>query len=114
MSKSAVRRKTTKFKGDPVVNELAVINARSMMVSNIIGLGWRLALMVLVPIFVAVQLDKKFDSKPSLTLAAFFVAIFGAGLLIYKTFAQMQADQAKADAKEAKRKERLLRRRKNA
>lgn len=105
MSKSAVRKKTTKFKGDPVAAQLAVVNARGMMVSNIIGMGWRLALMVLVPIFAAVQLDKKFDTKPSLTLAAFFIAVFGAGMLIYKTYNQMQAEQLLADAKKIQAKD---------
>lgn len=114
MSKSAVRRKTTKFKGDPVVNELAVINARGMFFSNLLGMGWRLALIVLVPIFAAVQLDKKFDSKPSLTLAAFFIAVFGAGMLIARTYNDMARQQALDDAKAAKRKQRRLIRRKNA
>lgn len=112
--KSGVRKKTTKYKGDPVVNELAVINARGMMLSNILGIGWRLALIVLVPIFVAVQLDKKFDTKPSLTLAAFFIAIFGAGVMIAKTFNELSRRQMLDDAKEEKRKKRrLLKRRKN-
>lgn len=75
MSKTAVRSRTTKLKGDPVAAQLAVVNARGMMVSNMLGMGWRLALIVLVPIFIAVQLDKKFNSSPSLTLAAFFIAL---------------------------------------
>ncbi len=115
MGKAATRKRTRKFKGDPVVDQLAVANARGMFFANLFGMGWRLALIVLVPIFAGVQLDKKFDTAPSLTLAAFFLAVFGAGVMIAQTYNDMAKQQALDDAKETKRKQRrLLRRRKNA
>lgn len=104
MGKAATRKRTTKFKGDPVVDQLAVAQARGTFFTELFGIGWRLALVVLIPIFIAVQLDKKFDTAPSLTLAAFFIAIFMAGMLIAKTYSQIQADQLVADMKAAKQK----------
>lgn len=77
---------------DPAVesiDQLAVIDARNMLFSNFVSMGWRLAIMVLVPIFIGVQIDKWLDSSPSVTLAAFFIAIFGAGVLIYRTYIDM-------------------------
>lgn len=115
MGKAAARvKRTTKFKSDPVVDQLAVVNARGMMLGHIIGIGWRLALMVLVPIFVAVQLDKKFDTAPSLSLAAFFIAVFGAGVLIARTFQDITRQQALDDARQAKRAQRKKKRSQNA
>lgn len=102
MGKAASKR-PTKFKGDPVQDQLKVINARSMLVTNMISMGWRLAIMVLLPIFIGAQLDKRFDSSPSLTLAAFFIAVFGASMLIYKTYNEMNTLQAIDDARKAKR-----------
>lgn len=113
MGKAAARKRTTKFKSDPVLDQLAAANAKSMLFANMFSMGWRLALMVLIPIFAGVQLDKKFDTSPSLTLAAFFIAVFGAGLLIARTFNEMTRQQLMEDEKAAKRKLRLRKRRKH-
>lgn len=104
MGKAAARKRTTIKNSDPAVDALAMYSARNMMVTNMMSMGWRLAVMVLLPIFIGVQLDKRFDSAPSLTLAAFFIAIFGAGLLIYRTFNELTAEAALEEAKKAKRK----------
>ncbi len=103
MGKIFKRAKRTKAANDPIMDHLAVVNARTLLISNLIGMGWRLALVVLVPIFAGVQLDKRFDSAPSLTLAAFFIAIFAASMLIYKTYVEMSAQAASEEAKKAKR-----------
>lgn len=114
MGKRAIRKRTARIKSDPVMDQLNTVSARSMLVGNIVSMGWRLALTVLVPLFLGVQLDKKFDTAPSITLAAFFIAIFGAGLLIAKAYSQIQTEQALEDAKQEKRKlRRLLKRRRN-
>lgn len=112
--KAAASKRSTKFKGDPVLDQLAVVNARSVLTENLIGMGWRLALMVLLPIFIGVQLDKKFDSSPSLTLAAFFIAVFGAGVLIARAYSEIQAEQQLEDARKAKRSKRKVNRSTNA
>lgn len=86
---------------DPAVesiDQMAVINARDMMFGNLVSMGWRLAVMVLLPIFIGVQIDKWLDSSPSVTLAAFFIAIFGAGVLIYRTYNEMNS-QSEIDSR---------------
>lgn len=96
---SLKRRPKSKFV-DPAIDQLAVMDARSMLVANLISMGWRLALMVLLPIFLGIQIDKKLDSAPSVTLAAFFIAIFGAGILIYRTYVELSPQSA--DTKNSK------------
>lgn len=98
---TSLKRKRYPRYVDPVADQLPTFDAKTMLVSNMISMGWRLAIMVLLPIFIGVQIDKKLDSSPSVTLAAFFIAIFGAGMLIYKTFTDMNANVELDDKKEA-------------
>jgi hypothetical protein len=70
------------------------------------NIGWRLAIMILLPLFIGVQLDKKFDSSPSITLAAFFIAIFGAGVIINKTYKEINAQTAEQFKKTTKTRKR--------
>lgn len=109
MGKAATRKRTTIKNSDPALDYLSMYSARNMLFTNLIGMGWRLALMVLIPIFIGVQLDRRFDSEPSLTLAAFFVAIFGASMLIYRTYAELMADAAEAERTQSKRKKTVKR-----
>lgn len=91
MGKAGSKRKASGLDEDPIVDQFLVASAKTTLINSMIGMGWRLAVMVLLPIFVGVQLDKRFDSAPSLTLAAFFIAIFAASLLIYRTYLEMTA-----------------------
>lgn len=104
MGKAAARKRTTSESGDPVVDRLAVIDARNMFFTSLISMGWRLAIMVLVPIFIGVQLDRRLDTKPSFTLAAFFIALIGSAYLIYKNYSDMQREQLLEETKKSKRK----------
>ncbi len=99
MGKAAARKRTTIKNGDPALDHLAMFDARTMMLGELVTMGWKLALMVLIPIFIGVQLDKHFDSKPSVTLTAFFIAIFGASMVIYKTYNRLNAQAALDEAK---------------
>ncbi len=107
--------RAAKIESDPVADQLVAANAKNILIGNIVTMGFRLGIMVLVPIFAGVQLDKRFDSAPSLTLAAFFIAIFGSSLLIYKTYAEMAAQTAESDKVKTKtRRLKRLKRSKNA
>lgn len=106
MGKAAASKRTTSKTGDPVVDQLAVIDAKNMFFGNLIGMGMRLAVMVLIPIIAGVQLDKRLDTSPNFTLGAFFLAIFGASYLIWKTYTGMQREQLLVDMKKSKRKTR--------
>ncbi len=85
------------------MDQFLAASAKTALLGNVFSMGWRLALTVLLPIFVAVQLDKRFGTTPSLTLAAFFIAIFAAGLLIYKTYVEMTAEQYTLTEQKSKR-----------
>lgn len=104
MGKTRTAKTKRSKTGDPVVDQLAVIDAKNMFVGNLISMGWRLACMVIIPIFAGVQLDKHFDTKPQLTLVAFFIAIFGSGVLIYRNYVDMQREQTLSEMKKSKRK----------
>jgi len=104
MGKAASRERTTTKNSDPALDALAMFDARNMMVSEIVTMGWKLAVMILLPIFIGVQLDNRFDTKPSLTLAAFFIAIFGAGLMIYKTYNELMTKAALDEATKSRKK----------
>jgi F0F1-type ATP synthase assembly protein I len=104
MGKAATRKRTTIENSDPALDALAVFQARNMLVSEIVTMGWKLALMVLLPIFIGVQLDNRFNTKPSLTLAAFFIAIFGAGVMIFKTYNDLMTQAALEQASPIKKK----------
>jgi F0F1-type ATP synthase assembly protein I len=111
MGKAAKRaRKTTSAVNDPTQDYMAVIQAKQQFVGTAINMGWRLALMVLIPIFIGLWLDKRFDTAPSITLAAFFIALFGAGVMIYRTYKELMADVDMSTEPRVKR----LKRNKNA
>lgn len=101
---AAPKRRTSYADSDPALDYLAAFDARAQLVGAGLSIGWRLAVMVLLPLFIGVQLDRRFDSSPSLTLAAFFIAIFGAGMLIYRTYQEYVAQAAEAEAAKSKRK----------
>jgi len=85
------------------VDQFLGASAKTALLGNVFSMGWRLALTVLLPIFVGVQLDKRFGTSPSLTLAAFFIAIFAASLLIYKTYVEMTAEESRLVGQKSKR-----------
>lgn len=106
MGKAAAKKRTTLSSDDPALDYLPSFDARQMLLGNIVGMGWRLALTVLIPIFLGVQLDRRFDTAPSLTLAAFFIAIFASGLLIAKTYTELMRQSTEETTKKTPRKTR--------
>ena len=106
MGKAAAPRKkrtTTNKSGDPALDLLAGFDAKSQLLMASVNIGWRLAVVVLIPLFIAVQLDRYFDTTPSITLAAFFIAIFAAGVTIYRAYQEINDRQQEADTKESKK-----------
>lgn len=84
MSKPAAKPKTT-----PAVDEIeqyaAAMSAKQQFISASLDMGWRLALTVLVPVFLGAWLDRRYNTSPSWTLTALFIAIAGAGVVVWKT-----------------------------
>ncbi len=95
MGKKAARKSTTSGEHDPAMDYLEAFDARSQLISASIGLGWQLALMVLVPIFIGVQVDRYFDTSPSFTLTALFLAVAGSIVIITRAFKDINQQQAK-------------------
>src|SRR5437870_1210033 len=75
----------------------AMMDARSKFVSVTFGLGWRLAITVLVPLFIGVQIDTRYHTSPSYTLAALFVAIGISAVVVWDTVKEVNASQAADD-----------------
>jgi hypothetical protein len=102
MGISAAKNKTTTpAKGDPV-KTIELMNIRNKLVASLAGLGWRMAIMVATPIFIGVKLDEKFNTKPSYSLAAFFIAIAGSGYLIYQAYHDIETERLEEEALVAK------------
>ncbi|HEX8182211.1 MAG TPA: AtpZ/AtpI family protein [Candidatus Saccharimonadales bacterium] len=60
---------------------------RSQFSSAALGMGWQLAVVVLVPIVGGYELDSRFDSLPVLTLVGFVISIAGSILVIKRALA---------------------------
>lgn len=96
MGKAAAKSvKTTTPVENDIDRSLAVIAARKQFVSSSINMGWQLALTILLPVLVGVKLDDHFDTSPSYTLVALFIAIGGAVLVVSRTVGQVNREQAK-------------------
>jgi hypothetical protein len=48
------------------------------------NMSWQLAVVVLVPIIGGFELDQKLDTLPALTIAGFFVAMAGMGVVVWR------------------------------
>lgn len=62
-------------------------NPTGEFISAALGMSWQLAIVVLVPILVGSQLDKRLDLTPTMTVLGFIIAMIGTGLIMWK---QMQ------------------------
>jgi len=77
--------------------------ARTQFFGATINLSWRLALTVIIPVFIGVWLDKKFDSSPSFVLTSLMLATVGACVAIWSTVKEVNQLQAEEDKKKTKR-----------
>lgn len=90
--KSAVKR-VKQVKKDEVDAYLARVNARSMFVGSSLNMGWRLAVMVVIPIVFGVKLDEYYKSEPSYTLTGIMIAAFGACVVVWGAVKEANASQ---------------------
>ncbi len=88
---------------DPALAYLPEFNAQSQLMGSMISVGWRLALTILVPVFIGIWLDKKFDTKPSFTLTAFFIAIAISAVVIYQMYKEINDQTSKLKFKKTKK-----------
>lgn len=95
---------TTKKHGiDSSDAEHAKSAARQQFVGAALNMSWQLAVVVLVPIFAGVQLDKHFDMVPVWTIAGFVVAVAGFAGVVWKAYVTFNQPVTQADIEHAKR-----------
>lgn len=97
MGKTAATKKTTSTE-DAAQAYMAAFDAKSKFFAATLGMGWRLALTVLIPLVAGIQLDKRFSSSPSYTLAGFMLAVAGGAVVVWNSVKEVTAEQAEMDA----------------
>jgi len=90
MQKHSVASKSTRStenaktpSSDDKVNEPT--NQRGVFVTMALTMSWQLALVILVPIFAGVQLDKAFGTGTVLTFVGLGVALIGSIAVMWRT-----------------------------
>jgi len=101
MGKAAAKPKTTT--ADQTAQQyMDVLAAKSRFLSVTLGMGWRLAITVLVPLLIGIKIDDRFNSSPSYTLAGFMLAIAGGASVVWKSIKEVTAEQAEEEMLEKK------------
>jgi len=103
MGKAAATKTTTSAEAD-IQQAMKTLNAKQQFIGATMNLSWRLALTVIIPVVAGIKLDKHFDTSPSLTLAGFFLAVFGACLAVWGTVKEVNKLQAEEDKQANRRK----------
>lgn len=99
--KTALQRKpSAPVAQDDIGRSLAVFAARKQFLTAAMNMGWQLAGMVIVPVVIGVKLDDHFQTTPSYTLAALFLAIGGVIMVVRGTINQVNREQATTNQKE--------------
>jgi F0F1-type ATP synthase assembly protein I len=100
MVKSAATKKTTNTE-EVVQLYMDAFDSKSKFFAATLGMGWRLALTVLIPLVAGIQLDKHFNTSPSYTLAGFMLAVAGGAAVVWNSVKEVNAAQAEMEAEEA-------------
>jgi len=79
-----------------------ISDARALFMSSALNMSWQLAITIIVPVFIGVQLDDHFHTSPSYTLAALFLAVFMACGVVIKTLKGVKVTQAEQAVKRKK------------
>jgi F0F1-type ATP synthase assembly protein I len=95
MTKAASTKKITS--GDDLEKQLKIMQAKQQFLGATMGMGWRLAVTVVVPIVLGVKLDEHFKSSPSLTLAGLFLATGAGSAAVWTTIKEVNEAQAEAE-----------------
>ena len=108
MKKAAVRTTTGEISsvGEEIQQSVKTLQAKQQFIGATLNMSWRLALTVVIPVVAGIKLDKHFDTAPSLTLAGFFLAVFGACMTVWSTVKEVNRLQADEDKKSRGRKKR--------
>jgi F0F1-type ATP synthase assembly protein I len=80
---------------DPALAYLPEFNAQSQLMGSMLNVGWRLALTVLIPVFIGIWADNKFGTKPSFTITALFIAVAVSSVVIYQMYKDINIQTSK-------------------
>lgn len=80
---------------DPALAYLPEFDAQSQLFGSMIGIGWRLALTVLIPVFMGIWADNKFGTKPSFTITALIIAVAASAVVIYRMYKDINEQTSK-------------------
>ena len=104
MGKAAKRSsKTTTALRDPTEDYLAALEAKQQFIGTVMNMGWRLAITFLAPVIIGAWLDKRYDTSPSYTITALFIAIAGSVMVVWNTVKEVNIETALADKKVKKK-----------
>jgi F0F1-type ATP synthase assembly protein I len=80
---------------DEVERLAAAAVAKQQFISSAVDMGWRLALVVIIPVFLGTWLDNKYHTEPSYTLASLMIATAGAVWVVASTIKLIQSKKDK-------------------
>ncbi len=89
------KKKTTVAPTDDIERYAAAMSARQQFISAAFDMGWRLALTVLVPVFIGAWLDKRYNTSPTYALTALFLSMAAAGYVVANTLKNLNKDRGK-------------------
>lgn len=75
-----------------------IADARQLFLSSTINMSWQLAVTIIVPLLIGVSLDNKYNSSPSYTLGALFIAVTLACWVVAKTIKSVKLTQSDTKA----------------
>lgn len=94
MAKKTKKSKLT-IQDDPLMDFMPVFDPRSRMLTSMISMGWRMAVMIMVPIIIGLKLDERYGTKPSWVLSGFFFGLAGSAYLIYNEYKEINIEMDK-------------------
>lgn len=97
MGKSGIQKNSTTVE-EQTQQYLDSLAAKNKFFAATLGMGWRLAITVLIPLLAGIKLDQKFATTPSYTLAGFMLAVAGGAAVVWSSVKEVNAAQAEEDA----------------
>lgn len=96
MNRTQTKRKVAGPRTEDSAERLAQIaDAKQQFLDSALNMSWQLAVTIIVPVIIGVQLDKHFNSAPAWTLGALFLAVFMACGVVVKSLHGVKLAQAK-------------------
>lgn len=102
MGKAATKKTVTTKTDINAQQYLEVLAAKNKFFATTLGMGWRLAITVLIPLIAGIKIDDRFNSSPSYTLAGFMLAVAGGAAVVWNSVKEVTAEQAEEDMLEMK------------